>query len=148
MAKRKTPPPPDPAPTFIATTVVPSAPPPPGFWRSVREYGERASGLQKIGAFVIVAVAVAGLLATGVTRYAPWAWAGDVRRVEQKVDTLTLAVLQSARVDTENKIAGLEGKRAKAGLTPVEDEYLRVQYRRLGDLTKDIDAVRAGSRPR
>jgi len=115
-----------------------------------RHLADRASTFQKLGAAIIVAVSLLGLMGAAITRYAPWAWASEVNKrqtaIESKVDTLSSVVLQSQVADAENKIATLEAKAAgKQGLTDVEAEYLRGQRRRLNDLNLQLQLL---SKPR
>lgn len=107
----------------------------------IRHVAERASTFQKITAAILAAVALIGLVVTGVTQYAPWAWAGDVKRVEQKIDTLSVVVLQGQVADVENKIAALEQVKTKGLLTETEAEYLRAQYRRRTDLNGQLEEI-------
>jgi len=111
-----------------------------------RQLADRASTFQKFAAAILAGVALAGLVVTGITRYAPWAWAADVERrqqaIETKLDTLATVVLQSQIADTETRIAALEAKaRSRAGLTAAEAEYLRAQRWRLDALTRQLQGI-------
>lgn len=111
----------------------------------LRRIADQASTFQKIAAAVIAAIGLAGLCATAVTRYAPWAWAADVERrqtaIEGKIDTLSIIVLQSQVADAETRMAALEAKRARGQLTEAEAEYLRATRRRLDELTRQLQAI-------
>ena len=135
----------------------PSPLPPPvraqgrGIFGSLKTIATQASTFQKLAAATIAAISLAGLLATMVTRYAPWAWAADVERrqtaIEGKIDTLSSIVLQSQAADAEQKIAALEAKgRSRGGLTEVEAEYLRGQRRRLNDVNRQLQTLSRPSR--
>ena len=122
--------------------VAPSAPARrPGLVGGLQHLATQASTFQKIAAAVIALISLTVLSATTVSRYAPWAWASDVVVMNSKVDLLTTVVLQSQIEDTENKIAALEAKRGKVGLTDGEAEYLRAKRRRLDELNMQLRGV-------
>jgi hypothetical protein len=136
-----------------AAVSVPQGPPPRarGLLGSLKTIAAQASTFQKLAAATIAAISLAGVMATMVTRYAPWAWAADVERrqtaIEGKIDTLSSIVLQSQAADAEQKIAALEAKgRSRGGLTEVEAEYLRGQRRRLNDVNRQLQTLSRPSR--
>jgi hypothetical protein len=121
---------------------------PVGMMKSLRHVAEQASTFQKIAGAIVVGVGLLGLLVTGINNYAPWAWAGDVERrqnaIESKLDILSTAVLEAQLEDAEAKIGVLDAKgRTKVGLTDVEAEVLRAKKRRVNQLNDQLKAISA-----
>ena len=114
-------------------------PPPPSLGAWLRHRADSAGAWQKFFALGTAAILFFGVVGGLVSKYAPWAWAGDVKRVEEKVDTLTTTVLESQVNDLESRVGALTSKRA---LTSGEADYLRSLRQRLADVQKKLDAAK------